>query len=608
MLIARAVELHFCGGQGALAYWSVRIAFLFGTLPFFCGSYFVCEYITALFMETGKFEKLPKRLLWGFIVPCIVASVFVTGQLFGGFYYFDEHNYCQMGPLYPILVILPYISISILGSFVIQHRKMISRKLLYSICNFWILPAVGELLTHYVAELPFTDWCMWGAAVMFFGRALSEQSEELAAAADTEAATGLPNTFGYLHEVEKIINYQNITDYCGYYFDIVRMSHINNKFGKKMGDDIIFHYAMAIKETLEPDEILGRLGGNFFVALVKKSNTEKFLNLLKDVTVEIEFHGKMEQVHIAAVAGGYEIKKKNIAAGQILTNCATAVSYAKNVAHKPYVFLDEELEKEFDHIRVMEEKARKALEMKEFEPFYQPKVNTENNTLCGAEALARWRHEGVLISPAEFVPIMEKNGTVCDLDFYILHQVCQDVKEWLAKGLEPVRVSVNFSRKNLGNPILAEAISKVVEQYDIPKDLIQIEVTETIDEFPLSYLIGVVEALQRYGMTVAIDDFGTGSSSIRLLKDVNFDVLKVDKSFVDYENEKDRELLGDIIRMAKNRKIDVIAEGVEKKRQVEELKAMDCFAIQGYVFDRPLEKKVFEQRLMSKNYELSEWL
>lgn len=197
---------------------------------------------------------------------------------------------------------------------------------------------------------------------------------------------------------------------------------------------------------------------------------------------------------------------------------------------------------------------------------------------------------------------MEKNGSVCELDFYILNRVCQDIKKWREDGIEPVTVSVNFSRRNLGNASLAEDISKTIEKYDIPKKYIQIEVTETIDEYPMSCLTHMVEKLQEYGITVAIDDFGTGSSSIKLLKDVKFDELKIDKSFVDYDNEKDKELLGDIIRMAKNRNISVIAEGVEEMRQVEALSTMECYAIQGYVFDKPLEKSEFDKKLINKQY------
>ena len=602
LTICVSLAFHFDGYQGTMAYWVLRVSNCATYLALLCSLYFVCEYVTALFMETGKFAKLPKRLLLGFIIPAVGMSLVLLNLATEMYYKIGADNVYVRGPLFWLSFVFPFVTIFLLFSFTLQYRKYIKRDLRASLVFFSVLPMVAGIVQLISYGYPLTEFASWIASVTLFWFALSGQNDELSIAANTDLVTGLVNTYGFIYEAERIINYHNITEYTAFYFDISRMSYINNKYGKNAGDEIILKYSHNFKAELEKDEILGRLGGNFFIALIRNTNVEKFLNMLRDMPVEIDFEGHKEVVHLSSVAGVYEIKKKNIAGAQLITNTSIAVNYAKNVVHKPYVFLDEELMKEFDHIRTMEEKCRKGLANDEFEPFYQPKVNTRDNTLCGAEALARWRNNGKLVPPYEFISVMEKNGTICDLDFYILERVCKDIKDWIERGLDPVRVSVNFSRKNLGNPILSEAISKVVEKYDIPKELVQIEVTETIDEFPMSYLIGVVEALQRYGMTVAIDDFGTGSSSIRMLKDVKFDILKIDKSFVDYSNDKDKTLLSDIINMARNREISVIAEGVEENDQVEALKDMSCFAIQGYVFDKPLDKAEYEKRLMSRNY------
>lgn len=602
LTICVSLSFHFDGLPGTTAYWMTRISNFCTYIALLASLMSVSDYNIATFMSSGKFSKLPRRLLLGFIIPSVGMTLVVVSQFTGIYYYIDENNVYHRGPLFLVAFLIPMVTIIMLFSFSVQYRKMINKDLVRSMILFSVLPIFAGCVQLFVYGFPLVEFFSWLASVTIFWFALSDQNDEMSRAANTDIQTGLVNTYGYIYEVDRIIYKRDITDYCAFYFDIVRMSNINNKYGKKMGDNVIFKYAEVMHETMDKDEILGRLGGNFFVALVKKSNKEAFLERLAGCPVEFEFNGKNEQISIRAVAGGYEINNKHIVAGQILSNTATALAYAKNVVHKPYVFLDEKLEKEFEHVRITEEQARKGLENHEFEPFYQPKVDTKTNKLCGAEALCRWRHDGKLVPPIAFIPIMEKNGSICDLDFYILEYVCSDIKGWIEAGIEPVTISVNFSRKNLGNPILAEAIAKVVEKYEIPKEYVQIEVTETIDEFPMSYLIGVVEALQRYGLTVAIDDFGTGSSSIRLLKDVSFDVLKIDKSFVDYDNDKDKTLLSDIIMMAKNREISVVAEGVEEKAQVDSLKAMDCYAIQGYVFDKPLEKKEYELRLKNKDY------
>lgn len=566
--------------------------------------YFFCEYITAVFMGTGKFEKLPKRLSLGFVIPSLGTLLVLVSQFTGIYYYIDAANMYHRGPLFLLSAAIPMGTVIMLTTFVFQYRKIVKKRLFLSICLFVIMPMIAAIIQFYHYGPALIDLSTWLASVAIFACALSEQNDELINAAHTDRDTKLPNTFGYLYEVDKIINSGNITNYTAFYFDMVRMSYINNKYGKTRGDEIIIKYALNIRAKLEKDEIIGRLGGNYFVALIRNTNVDSFLEILKDIEVAIDYRENKEVIHIAAIAGGFVVNDKTLPAGQILSNTATALTYAKNVAHKPVVFLDAELKQRLDHINQVEEDSHKAIAKKEFEPFYQPKVDSKTMKMCSAEALVRWRHDGKLVPPMEFVPIMERNGSVCELDFYILRHVCQDIKDWIAEGVEVVPISVNFSRKNLGNPILSEAISKVVEEYDIPKNLVQIEITETLDEFPMDYLVGVVEALQRYGLTVAIDDFGTGSSSINLLKVVDFDVLKIDKSFVDYKNDKEKGLLQDIISMARNLGLNVIAEGVESEELVEELSKLGCDIIQGYVFDRPLEKSDFEKKLADKSYEM----
>jgi len=603
LTIGVSLTFHFDGNMSTAGFWVVRIANCAVYVALLCCLIFVCDYNVALFMESGKFERLPKRLLMGYVVPTAGISMVIINQFTGIYYTIDQYNVYHRGPLFFVAYLFPLITIINLFSFTMSHRHLINKNLRMSLALFSTLPIVVGTIQLFVYGFPFVEFASWLASVTLFWFALSDQNDEMSAAANTDLQTGLVNTYGYIHEADKIIEFHDITKYTAFYFDIVRMSYVNNKYGKKGGDDAILKYAAKLKENVEKDEVLGRLGGNFFVALIKDVNVEKFLALLDDCPIEMDYHGRTDILHLKAVAGAYKVvKKEHLTGGQLISFTATALAYAKNTVHKPLVYLDDQLQREFDHARDIEEKAIMGLRNNEFEPFYQPKIDTAGNILCGAEALARWRVDGKLVPPCEFIPIMEKKGSICELDFYILERVCQDIKDWLARGLEPVPVSVNFSRKNLGNPILAEAISKVVEKYEIPKKYIQIEVTETIDEFPMSYLIGVVDALQRYGMTVAIDDFGTGSSSIRLLKDVKFDVMKIDKSFVDYTNDKDKTLLGDIIVMAKNREISVIAEGVEEAGQVESLKSMECFAIQGYIFDKPLEKAEFEKRLQKKQY------
>lgn len=213
----------------------------------------------------------------------------------------------------------------------------------------------------------------------------------------------------------------------------------------------------------------------------------------------------METIHISANAGITGFKSNKVNPGDYISYSAEALYYAKNVYKKAYVFFDENLQKEIDERKMLEEALSKAIENEEFITFYQPKVSTNANQLSGAEALIRWKHNGSLVPPDKFIPILEKNEKICLVDFWVLNQVCQDLKRWLDDGFTPMPVSVNFSRRNLGNPNLADEIVSTIERNDIPKSLIEIEITETIDEYSIDVLKNFVEKLQSKGIRAAIE-------------------------------------------------------------------------------------------------------
>lgn len=562
---------------------------------------FLNAYLVTLFMGQGKFYKVPLLLNMAFIVAT-VGLLFVIANIFYPFYYgFDNAGLYIRGPLFLLSYVAPLLTVGLQLVFVLIYRKMITKSIFGSVVFYCCTPLVAGIAQIFIPGLSLINMSMFLAAVVLFWFALIDLNVELYNAATTEILTGLPNLYGFQSQIDRINNSGDLTLYNGYYFDMVRMNQLNNKYGKKMGDEIIRKYGQGLSAELEKDEIIGRLGGNFFVALVKKTNTDKFLNMLADFPIDIEINGTIKTIHISSVAGCYEVKSKHLPTGKILGCTSAAVAYAKKV-RKPYVFMDDDLEEELERIRKLEENTRKALEKREFEPFYQPKVDSHTQKLIGAEALVRWKSGSKYISPAEFVPVMENNGSICDLDFCMLTSVCLDLRNWLDKGIDPVTVSVNFSRRNLGNHEFAKNVSDLVESYNVPKELIQVEITETIDEHPMSALVDVVEELRKLGISTAIDDFGTGSSSIKLLKEVKFDVMKIDKSFVDYKDETEKKILMDIIHMADNIGLNVVAEGVEEAAKVSELANMGCTEIQGFFYDKPLEKAEFEKRLLDKSY------
>lgn len=420
-----------------------------------------------------------------------------------------------------------------------------------------------------------------------------------------DSRTGLPNTQGFIADAEKIINEKEIQTYNAYCFNLKRFGLINKKFGNKEADQILIRYAEALIDFMNEDECVARLGGDNFIALIKQDRTDEFLRFVSEVKVHATLAGRQVPVTISASVGIYVLDETVEYYDQVISRSAMAMNVAKNVLKKPYLYYSQELNERVDMEKKILADFRQALKNREFQVYYQPKVETDAYEIVGAEALVRWFKNGELVLPGVFIPTIERDGSICDLDFYVLEQVCSDIKEWQEKGLTVRRVSVNFSRKNLSNPSLAEDIMDVLSRYGIGADYIEIEVTETVDEEEQGLLSEFMEKMKANHIAVAIDDFGTGYSSLNILRTFPVDVLKIDKSFIDNQEhtENDQVVLSNIVRMAKQLNMDVVSEGVENWEQVEFLHDMDCNIVQGFLFDKPIKKEDFEQRLQNKRYD-----
>lgn len=561
------------------------------------GLYAFNSYLTVIFMGRTKLRVLPKRLLICFILASVEMSVIAAGHFFGWFYYADELNVYHRGPLFILSFIVPLVVFVIQASVVIQHRNLLSRRVFAGALLSVFFPVTAGISQIFCYGFSLLNLSMGISAIVLFVFSLLEQNDRLLKAANTEYMSGLPNTYGFIREIELKIASGQAANYDAYYFDIVRMSQINKKFGNDNGDKILVLYAETLHKYFFADEVLGRLGGNFFVALIRKENRQKFLDLLKGLEFDYKLENRIEKIRLSAVAGIYEITKDDTIAERILGNTAEAIGLAKTVDRKPVVIFTPERQEELQKRKHLQEIFPQCLQNGEFVPYYQCKVDLQTQRLCGAEALVRWIHDGKIVPPCDFIPMMEENESICKLDFYMLEAVCKDIKRWMEMGLNPPCISVNFSRRNLGNKDLALQILGVLKRNKIPERLVEIEITETIDEHSLETLKGVVEELQSYGIKVAIDDFGTGSSSISVLKEIKFDDVKIDRAFVEKLEENDILVLKCIVQMALAMNANVVTEGVEDREQCKILQLIGCYQIQGFAFDHPSDSASFEKHL-----------
>ena len=231
-----------------------------------------------------------------------------------------------------------------------------------------------------------------------------------------------------------------------------------------------------------------------------------------------------------------------------------------------------------------------ALQNNEFVVYFQPKVSITDMKIAGAEALVRWVYDGQVLPPVKFIPFCERTGLVIDIDFYVLEETCKKMREWLDAGMQLVRISVNFSKYHFNEAGVAERIYNVINRYGIPPEYIEVEFTETAYLDKEELLESTVDKLRSYGIKSSIDDFGSGYSSLNLLQNMDFEVVKLDKSLLGkgVENDKAKKVISSIIHMAKELDMEVLAEGVETVEELKLLKSLRCDIVQGFFFDKPL--------------------
>lgn len=409
-----------------------------------------------------------------------------------------------------------------------------------------------------------------------------------------------PLTF-FLATVKNLIRQGRIGEFGGVYFNIKHFSSINDRFGRDCATNIMKQFIHGIQEKILYEECICRVGGDNFVVLFKKDN----LNIIKNYLsgMPITFNDE-EAVTVTTTAGYYMIPEATESATDVMDRISTAYQLAKSVYKRPFLFYDDEIMQHQTHVKEIEMMFPSAIENEEFKVFYQPKTQLNNYQLAGAEALCRWFRNGKVISPGEFIPVLEGSKAICTLDFYMLDHVCRDIRRWLDEGREAVKVSVNLSRLHLGDEDLLESILRIIDKYKVPHHFIEIELTETTTDVDYKELKKIVYGLREQDISTSVDDFGVGYSSLNLIREMPWNVLKIDKSFLPTQEEEDKDpskvkMLRHIITMSQDLGLECIVEGVETAEQVKLLKDCKCYLAQGFYFDRPLPVKEFEQKLES---------
>lgn len=419
----------------------------------------------------------------------------------------------------------------------------------------------------------------------------------------TDAITGGNNYVYFLHTAGKALSSKFKSRKLFMIVDLTIMKYRSycNYHGIRAGEELLEDMHKQLDSYMEKNEFCAHFGKSSFVLFMKAADREsgelRMQNLVNELS-EKYGHGVLK-VHAGIYFSKPHILKKGLRlpSRRIIdpADCFNRASAARatladenipSVAVYNYKLLEEQI---WSH--KVEEKMQKALDNEEFQVYFQPKYNPATEKLAGAEALVRWINgEDGFISPGKFVPIFENNGFITSLDDYMLSHVAELQAKWISEGKSVVPISVNVSRAHFASPDLAQHICEIVDKYNVPHNVIEIELTESAFFDDKQSLLTTVHELGRLGFEISMDDFGAGYSSLNSLKDLPLDVLKLDAEFFRGEDEENRGeiIISQAISLAKKLNMRIVAEGVEKKEQVEFLADQGCDMIQSYYYAKPM--------------------
>ena len=421
--------------------------------------------------------------------------------------------------------------------------------------------------------------------------------------------TGYPNVRSFLRYLEILKKKNALAGCTAVYFNLRHLTLINRDIGRGAADIAIHNYFNMIKDIIGEKGIICRVGGDNFVGVFDDSLLNDVLGILSGTPVIYEPNSG-KRIMLSANTGVFRMTQDFTfdAPGDVMDRILPALQAAKMGGKDSVVFYDDSMEVSREKRMEIQKLFPKALENKEFKVFYQPKIDIATGKLVGAEALCRWIRDGRIVPPMEFIPVLEQNTDICQLDFYMLDSVCADIRRWLDEGGNVVRISVNLSRKHMMDVDLLDHIMNIVDKHNVPHEYIEIELTETTTDVEFRDLKRVVSGLQQQGIYTSVDDFGMGYSSLNLLREIPWNVLKVDRCFLPVDSDDSTSsrtvMFKYVVAMAKELGLECIAEGVETQNQVKILRDNNCLYAQGFLFDKPLPLADFEKRLKSGNYDV----
>ena len=439
-----------------------------------------------------------------------------------------------------------------------------------------------------------------------------------------DALTGLPNRMSFTKELtETLAQVANGGEQAALIlFNINRFKGINDSLGPDHGDDILWAFSERLRNTFEnvPDGALNlssvvkstvaRLGGDRFAIMMPiacaESHCELLTNLLHQFVEALEapFIVEDQPIYLSISIGVSTLTAQTTSIESLINDAETAMLHAKARMDTQFAFYAEQMDAKARELLSMENGLRTAVENGEIFLVFQPKVDVTTGMIVGAEALARWLHpEFGLISPVNFIPLAENTGMIVSIGEWVLRESCRAAQEWREHGHDECKVAVNVSIRQLHELNFIEILCKALEDSALPAEYLIIELTENMIMENAAANIVKLQQIKNLGVKISIDDFGTGYSSLSYLQRFPLDQLKIDRSFI-----KEIVRAGDkapivkaVVSLAHDLGLNVVAEGIETRHQLEHIRALGCEEYQGYLCSKPVPDNEFLQLLLEQN-------
>lgn len=407
---------------------------------------------------------------------------------------------------------------------------------------------------------------------------------------ECDPLTGLYHRAEFFKAAERFLREIRNETYCIMAVDVEHFKLFNQWYGEEEGDRFLLNIGEQLKKAQDENcGIAGYMGGDDFV-IILPDDEEMIWKLCDGIMGYVRQYGK--NAGFLPAFGLYSIEDRGIPVSTMYDRAVIALASVKGNYSQRVCRFDSRMMEKMEENHLLLSEVQRALDNDEFVYYLQPQCNMTNGKIVGLETLVRWIHpERGVISPGEFIPLLESNGLIASLDLHMWEKICINLRNWIDRGKRPVPVSVNVSRVDIYTIDVVDCFVGLVEKYQLEPKLLEIEITESAYAEEYDIFTGVIAKLRAEGFLVFMDDFGSGYSSLNMLSDVKVDVLKIDMKFLKMDDKSEgraMRILETIINMARFMELRMIAEGVETRAQMEMLLDMGCQYGQGYYFYRPM--------------------